>query len=142
MKLKNLVLAAIIAVTVIACTTTTKQEVPPNSGNFQDVTIVDPTYSNTVSAVRGGLQTVNPTGANPVITLVDMGLAASVLIAGWIAKRKNDLAARKGELLTTVIQGVEAANNSEVKAAIQKHAEKTGTEGALSAEVFKETRSL
>lgn len=126
----------------MGCVTTSKQEVPPGSGNFQDVTVVDPTFSNTVAAVRSGLQTVNPTGANPAITLVDMGLGFAAIVAGLIAKRKNDQAARKKALLTTVIQGIEQAGNADVKAVIQKHAERTGVEPELSEIVFKETKSL
>jgi hypothetical protein len=132
-KLTLIVSTLALAGILIGCTTTKVTEEPPGSGQFSTNHVVDPkltTGLQTVGAVNEATRAVNP-----FAPLVDIGLAAALAIAAFVAKRKNDQASQAKLLLKTVIQGVETADNQEVKAVIEKHAVNVGVEGKLSGAV-------
>lgn len=133
--MKNSIKAAILglaaaAVIVAGCTTTQVKENPPGSGILTTNVVVDPRLTGALDTIKA----VNDSTAavNPYSVPIDIGLGAITLIAGWIAKRKNDKLAMTNNLLRVVVQGVDQANVPTVKETIQKHAENMGVEGALS----------
>jgi len=133
--MRTLLSVLFLSVALIGCTSTKVTETPPGSGNYATNYVVDPrlvTAIETAKAVNDATAPVNPfSGA------VEIGLGAVAALAAWFAKRKNDQANQHALLLKTVVQGVENAGNSEVKATIQKHAVNIGVEGDLSSAVAK-----
>lgn len=102
--------------------------------------IVDPRLDNTLTTIGAINKATAP--VNPFSPLVDIALGAATLVAGWIAKRKNDQANQSALLFKTVVQGVENAANPAVKAAIQAHAGIIGVEGELGTAVQKINNGL
>ena len=132
-KIKWLVSLALVSL-VIGCTTakitpavpaTPTTPAIPASTNY----IVDPalgTAITTIGAVNDATRAVNP-----FAPVVDIGLAAALAIAGFIAKRKNDQLNAQTLLTKTVVQAIDAIDQQPVKDAIQTHAARIGVEGEL-----------
>lgn len=128
--------ALVCALVVLAgCTTPQRTETPPGSGNYSTNYVTDPRVATTIETIRAVNEATKP--VNPFSGLVEIGLGTATLLAAWFAKRKNDQLAQSKQLLTTVIQGVDQANNDTVKSTIQAHASKVGVEGTLSQAVAK-----
>jgi hypothetical protein len=105
---------------------------------------VNPAVQGTIDTVRTVNSTLNPTPSAP---FVEMGLLALSGVLGWVARLKTVKAARaaaeanaKNELLETVIAGVEAAKNEEVKGKIAEISKVWKTKDALDAKVQEMTR--
>lgn len=122
-------------VVLAGCTTPQRTETPPGSGNYSTNYVTDPRVATTIETIRAVNEATKP--VNPFSGLVEIGLGTATLLAAWFAKRKNDQLAQSKQLLTTVIQGVDQANNDTVKSTIQAHASKVGVEGTLSQAVAK-----
>jgi len=108
------------------------------------VTTVAPALTGAIETVRTVNTAVNPT---PTAPFVNMALLAVSGVLGWVARLKTVKAARalqdataKNELLETVIAGVEAAKNDDVKAKISEMAQLWKTHQALDAKVQELTR--
>jgi hypothetical protein len=78
---------------------------------------VNPPTASIISTVRGMNNTLNPT---PTAPFVEVGLGLLTVGLAAFARFKTKQAQQKGDLLNTVIAGVEAANNPDVKAEISK----------------------
>jgi hypothetical protein len=103
----------------------------------------NPTWIKGIQTAQRINSSVNPTPSAPFIEW-GLGLAACGL--GWYArfKTKREQQAREREqrtagLLETVIAGVEAANNPDVKQKIKETAKLFGTDKELKDEVHKQT---
>lgn len=79
------------------------------------VTEVNPGWTSTISTARTLNETLNPTPSAP---FVNIGLSALSGGLAWFAAWQNRRRAKATGLLNTVIAGVEAAKNPDVKAAI------------------------
>jgi hypothetical protein len=91
--------------------------------------VVDPRLTTTLATA--GTVNASTALANPYSPMIQMALAGIAAFAGFMAKRKNDLAASNALLLKTTIQGVETANVPAVKQAIQAQATVNGVQGKL-----------
>lgn len=133
--MRKLILISVLAICFAGCTTTKVTETPPGSGNFQTNSAVDPKFTSTLETIGAINEASKP--VNPFSGLVSIGLATAAAIATWVAKRKNDQNAQTSQLLKVVVQGVEQADNAEVKSTIQNHAVNIGVEGKLNDTVSK-----
>ena len=138
MKKNYLLLSVIIVVVLlVGCVSARKYENPPGSGQYTNDYVVDPRLVTALETAKATNTATAP--LNPYSPVVDIALLAATSIAGWFAKRKNDEAAANKKLLTTVVQGVEQADNAQVKTAIRDHAVRVGVEGDLNTAVAKIT---
>lgn len=94
---------------------------------------VNPRVEQAISTLRELNSDLNPTPTAPFISLALAGLST---ILGIVAKVKSD----KAKLLPAVIQGVELANNQDVKQNIQRIAKTLGVEDKLNKVVNDVTR--
>lgn len=117
-----------LALFITACTTAKITPATPTSPATTNYVVAPNliTALETAHAVNAATAAVDP--FSPA---VEIGLGAIAALATWVAKRKNDKASQQALMLKTVIQGVENADNAEVKTAIQTQATAVGVEGAL-----------
>lgn len=108
------------------------------------ITEVNPDLESAISTAKGINSTLNPTPSSP---LINIGLTGVSLVLGWWARRKTLAHARaqeqanaNNELLETVITGVEAAKNDDVKQKISEIAEQWKVSRALKQKVDDVTR--
>lgn len=94
--------------------------------------VVNPDWQRAIDAARGVNETFNPT---PTAPLVNIGLGALSTVLGLIAAWKSRQAKSNGEQLETVVQGVEIAGNSEVKAKIEEVSRVKGVASDLASTV-------
>jgi len=94
---------------------------------------VNPRVEQAITTLRELNSNLNPTPTAPFISLALAGLST---ILGIFAKVKSD----KAKLLPAVIQGVELANNPDVKQNIQRIAQTLGLEDKLNKVVNDVTR--
>jgi hypothetical protein len=93
-------------------------------------------WTQAIETVKEVNAVANPTPIAPVVNVV-LGLVVAGL--GWFARFKTKQATEKGDLVKTLIQGVEAANNPEVKKAIADAARLAGVADKLHTEVRSQT---
>ncbi len=108
------------------------------STNWQTniVSAVNPIWTQTIDGARAVNSTLNPTPSAP---FVNIGLTALSGVLGWFAAWQNRRRARATGLLNTVIAGVEAAKNPDVKKAIAETSKLWGTRNELAAHVAQVT---
>lgn len=140
MKNKYLKLALVIQCAALvmllglsACTS--PQVITNPDGSTSTNHVVDPRLETGITAARAGNAASAP--FNPFASLVDVALSAVTAGALWVAKRKNDKSAADQLLLKTVIQAIDALDDTKVKEAIQGHATRVGVEGELQTAVKK-----
>lgn len=136
---KNYILLSVIIIVLllVGCVSARKYESPPGSGQYTNDYVVDPRLVTAIETAKATNTATAP--INPYYPAVEIGLGAIAAIASWVAKRKNDEAASNASLLKTVVQGVEQADNAQVKTAIRDHAVRVGVEGDLNTAVAKIT---
>jgi hypothetical protein len=119
--------ACLVVLSIPSCTT--PEVVTQPDGTVSTNAVVDARLVAAVIAAKAANAATAP--VNPFSGLIELGLGAVAVGAGWVAKRKNDKAAANALLLKTVIQAIDALDSSSVKDAIQSHAVKIGVEGEL-----------
>lgn len=107
------------------------------STNFETNYVTNVTYAVApkVQSYIGAAQSVNQAIPTPWQSFLALGFAGLSGVLGLVAKFKSD----KASILPSVIAGVEAAGNADVKKSIQSMALANGVEGQLSALVQKLT---
>lgn len=136
-KVKTLIAMVVMAMIITACTVPEPVQVQLPDGSIVTVTnqVVDPrviTGIETAKVVNTATAPVNPYSG--IITIL-LGLATAGATAwGTIATALKN---RQTKLLTTVVQGVEQANNADTKWAIENHSKNMGVKLELDNEVQK-----
>lgn len=97
------------------------------------VASVNPSWTTAIDTVKGLNGAFNPTPAAPIVNLILGGLAAGL---AWYARIKN----KKAGLVDVLIDGVERANNPEVKKVIKDVSALWGKSTQLHSEVNKQTK--
>ena len=141
MKKTNKILISVLALGLLitACTTAKVTPANPTTGAPASTNyVVNPKLTSTLDTVGSVVDVTAP--VDPYAGLIKLGLGAIAAGATWFAARKNSQAAQSALLTKTVIQGVEASGNADVKAAIEKHATLVGVQGALSDAVYTVTK--
>lgn len=129
----SIMAAALTVVLISGCTV--PQVVTNPDGTTSTNQVVDPKLTTGIVIAKATNQATAP--VNPFAALIDIGLGALAVGAGWVAKRKNDKASANELLLKTVIQAIDALDDQKVKDAVQSHAVKIGVEGELNTAVQK-----
>lgn len=91
------------------------------STNWQTniVSEVNPAWQTTIAGAKTLNETLNPT---PTAPFVNIGLSVLSGALAWFAGWKNKLRAKEAGMVNTLIAGVEAAKNPDVKKAIAETA--------------------
>lgn len=131
-KIGLTIIASCLAFLIISGCTTPQVATNPD-GSTSTNSVVDPRLATAILTAKAVNQATVP--VNPAVTLIDLGLGAVAVGAGWFAKRKNDKAAASELLLKTVIQAIETLDDQKVKDAISEHAVNVGVEGKLNTAV-------
>ena len=128
---------AAVIVTNQVVTITPPQTVTRTVTNY--VTEVNPALASALDTARQVNSAINPTPAAPFINAALLGVSG---VLGWFARLKTVKAARAAEdaakadgLLNTIIAGVEAAKNDDVKKTISEISRVLGTRAALDQKV-------
>lgn len=128
-------LLSILAIVVIVAGCTAPQTVQQPDGTVSTNYVADPKLIAGIEVAKGINAATAP--VNPFAGLIEIGLGAVAVGAGWVAKRKNDKAAANELLLKTVIQALDSLDDANVKTTIQAHASRIGVEGELNTVVKK-----
>lgn len=134
--MKNTLAIVAVCALLIGCTTP-QVTTNPNTGQPSTNWVVDPRL--TAGLTTAGAINAASAPVNPAFPFVEIALGAVAAIAAAVAKRKNDKASAAEKLTTTIIQGVEQSGATDVKATIEKHAQKMGVGAALSDKVYEIT---
>lgn len=119
-----------IVLVVAGCAVTRTIEDPPGSGNFKQVAETDPRFTKGLGTAEGVAGVFGP--INPWHGIVTILLGGAAAVAEWNKRRKQ-------AQLDAVIAGVEAADNVQVKKAINVAAMAAKVEPQLNESVKKVT---
>ncbi len=118
---------------------TTREEVTTSPGGALQTNIVaepSPFFSKAITSGRE----IAPLLPPPAGTLVDLALMLTAAGVGIYARKQTKRASTAERIADTVIAGVEAVNNPEVKAAVRKASKVIGNGRDVDARVQKVTR--
>ena len=128
-------LLSLLTVVILLAGCTAPQTVQQPDGTVSTNYVADPKLIAGIEVAKAVNTSTAP--VNPFAGLIEVGLSAVAVGAGWFAKRKNDKAAASELLLKTIVQAIDSLDDANVKTTIQAHASRIGVEGELDTVVKK-----